>query len=74
MAIKLTREGNKTFAATCNHCNAGFTYELNDIMGHSEYSGGFVCCPSCSTRYTHPPQQKSLLDLAMYNAPGLISG
>lgn len=48
MAIKIIKNGNKTFKTLCPRCDCIFTYQLNDL-----YSGTFVCCPECGYNIQH---------------------
>lgn len=48
MAIKIIKEGQVKFPATCGRCGCEFTYELEDVN-----TAGFVTCPCCGELIFH---------------------
>ena len=48
MAIKIIKEGQVKFPATCGRCGCEFTYELEDVN-----AAGFVTCPCCGELIFH---------------------
>lgn len=59
MAIKVVREGQKTFTAFCERCGCEFTYELSDLkLSHANR----VACPCCGQDYYHKPLAKTVAE------------
>lgn len=57
MAIKVIREGQKTFTAFCERCGCEFTYELSDLkLSHADR----VACPCCGQDHYHKPLAKTV--------------
>ena len=52
MAIKIIKEGRKTFIAFCERCGCEFTYDLADLK--LSCASDKIVCPTCGKDYYHP--------------------
>lgn len=51
MAIKIIKEGRKTFTAFCERCGCEFTYDLNDLK--LSCASDKIACPTCGKDFYH---------------------
>lgn len=62
--VKIIKEGQNKFFATCTKCGCQFEYELEDVVG---YLGDSVGCPYCGTKYYHHIKDADELKISYNN-------